>query len=216
MVVMSLVKSPIARILLFGERTAKPVVAAAPICSIADAALPADPGVVPPACENVARWNREHREKCNGRTAAALDSNFGRCGICTACDSRRRSKAEAGVVKGCTTTRFCLMGLCKWSDWPPFTEDRFDGLSTCCRPAGRTNAPTADHAWAWFQETDRLETAGDRREPPYHRLRDHDAGPHPQGRRYRRDPDCADGDTARPHRARRAVCARRVLYADVL
>src|SRR6266550_2333392 len=86
----------------------------------------------------------------------------------------------------------------------------------CCRPAGRTNAPTADHAWAWFQGTDRLETARDRREPSYHRLRDHDAGPYPEGRRHRRDPDCADGNTTRPHRARRAMRGRCVLYADVL
>src|SRR5258708_22855066 len=68
----------------------------------------------------------------------------------------------------------------------------------CCRPAGRTNAPTADHAWAWFQRTDRLETARDRREPSHHRLRDHDAVPYPQGRRHPRDPDCADRNTPPP------------------
>jgi hypothetical protein len=28
------------------------------------------------------------------------------------------------VVKGCTTTRFCLMGLCIWGDQPPLAIQR--------------------------------------------------------------------------------------------
>src|ERR1700676_3220030 len=89
-------------------------------------------------------------------------------------------------------------------------------FNICSRPAGRMNARTADYAGAWLQETDRLETARNRAEPAYHRVRDHDAGPHPQGRRYRRDPGCADRNSADPHRARRAVRGRRILHADVL
>src|SRR5258708_24909123 len=89
-------------------------------------------------------------------------------------------------------------------------------LSPCRRPAGRTNARTADHAWAWLQEMDRLETARNRGERPHHRLCGHDPGPHPQGRRYRRDPDGADPNTAPPHRARRALRGRRVLHTDLL
>ncbi len=42
------------------------------------------------------------------------------------------------------------------------------------------------------------------------------AGPHPQGRRYRRDPGCADGNTAWPYRAGSAVRGRGVLHADIL
>ncbi len=78
------------------------------------------------------------------------------------------------------------------------------------------NARTADYAGAWLQETGRLETARDRGEPAYHCLRNHDSGPYPQGRRHRRGPDCADRNIARPHRPRRAVRGRRILYADVL
>src|SRR5258708_30063574 len=56
----------------------------------------------------------------------------------------------------------------------------------CCRPAGRTNAPTADHAWAWFQRTDRLETARARREPFHRCPPPHDARPSPSGAPHRR------------------------------
>src|SRR5258708_3630059 len=91
-----------------------------------------------------------------------------------------------------------------------------EGPSPCRRPAGRTNARTADHAWAWLQEMDRLETARNRGEHSHHRFCGHDPGPHPQRCRYRRDPDRADRNTAAPHRARRAVRGRRVLHAYVL
>src|SRR5258708_35606742 len=73
-----------------------------------------------------------------------------------------------------------------------------EGPSPCCRPAGRTNARTADHAWAWLQEMDRLETARDRGQRPPHRPFGHDPGPHPPGRRYRPDPDGAGRKTAAP------------------
>src|SRR5665213_277969 len=87
---------------------------------------------------------------------------------------------------------------------------------TCCRPAGRMNARTADRAAAWFQEMDWLETARSRGEPSHHRICDHHAGTHLAGRRYRRDPDCADGSAAALHRARRAVRGGGVLHADIL
>src|SRR5258708_1505034 len=91
-----------------------------------------------------------------------------------------------------------------------------EGPSPCCRPAGRTNARTADHAWAWLQEMDRLETARNRGEGPHHRLCGHHPGPPPQGLGSRRDPDGADRNTAAPHRARRALRGRRVLHTDLL
>src|ERR1700755_145159 len=55
-------------------------------------------------------------------------------------------------------------------------------------PRGRMNASTADHAEAWFQGTDRLETARDRPEPFHSPFRDHNAGPPPQGRSDPRGP----------------------------
>src|SRR5579864_3900432 len=84
------------------------------------------------------------------------------------------------------------------------------------RPAGRMNASTADHAGAWLQGTDWMEAARHRRESPHHRPCDHYTGPHPQGRRYRRDPDGADRYPASPHCPRRAVRDRGVLHADIL
>src|SRR6202008_3050400 len=96
------------------------------------------------------------------------------------------------------------------------STNRVQGPSFGCRPAGRMNARTADHARAWLQEMDRLETARNRGEGPYHRLRGHDPGPDAEGRRYRRDPGRADRTAAVPHRARRAVRGRGVLHADVL
>src|ERR1700722_12381883 len=84
------------------------------------------------------------------------------------------------------------------------------------RPAGRMNASTADHAGAWLQGTNWLEAARDCRESAHHRPCDHDIGPHPEGCRYRRNPDGADGHTTAPHRARRTVRGRGVLHADVL
>ena len=105
------------------------------------------------------------------------------------------------------------MGLRARCIWPSPVAPFATGF---CRPAGRMNASAADRAGAWLQETDRLETARDRGEPPHHRLCGHDAGPDPEGRRHRRDPDRADGHCAAPHRARRAVRGRRVLHADLL
>src|SRR6476469_1570237 len=87
---------------------------------------------------------------------------------------------------------------------------------TCCRPAGRMNARTADHAWAWLQETDWLETARDLCEPAYHRICGHDPGAHAQGRRQRRHPGGVDGDFTVPHRAGRAVRDRSFLHAHLL
>lgn len=55
------------------------------------------------------------------------------------------------------------------------------GPTEICRLAGRMNASAADHAWAWFQGKDRLETARNRRECIDHRAGDHLAGPHPEG-----------------------------------
>src|ERR1700682_5256045 len=137
MVLMSLVKSPIAPILfVWGTHSDAFVVAAAPICSIADVTLTGGSRGCSCCLRKRRAMEQEHREKWNGRTAAARDWNFGRCGISTACDTRPRSKAEAGVVKDCTTTRFCLMGLCKWSDWPPLAIDPFDGLSIVAAPPG--------------------------------------------------------------------------------
>src|SRR5215212_6506039 len=79
------------------------------------------------------------------------------------------------------------------------------------RAGGRMNAGDADHAVAWPQETDRLETAWDRSKRRDSRLRDHDAGPK---RRYRRGPDCTDGIAAKKHSARRVVRSRRILHTD--
>src|SRR5258705_10226264 len=62
----------------------------------------------------------------------------------------------------------------------------------CCRPAGRTNAPTADHAWAWFQRTDRLETARHLPAPSHPPPPAPDAGPCPPGPRHPPGPHCRD------------------------
>jgi hypothetical protein len=64
------------------------VVAAAPICSIADATLTDGSRGCSSRLRKRRAMEQEHREKWNGRTAAARDWNFGRCDICTACDTR--------------------------------------------------------------------------------------------------------------------------------
>ncbi len=63
---------------------------------------------------------------------------------------------------------------------------------------------------------DRLETARDRREPAHHRHRDHHAGPHAEGRRYRRGAGCAGGKAADADRPRGIVRDRLVLHPDLL
>src|SRR5215210_6836335 len=90
-----------------------------------------------------------------------------------------------------------------WSDRPNLS---LKALMLLLYPArGRMNAGNADHAMAWPQDTDRLETAWDRGERCDSRLRGYDAGSHSAGRRYRRDPDCIEGIAAKKHSARRFV-----------
>src|ERR1700687_619777 len=145
------------------------------------------------------------------------DSNLLHCDICTACDSRADRGLALALSRPARRAVFAVWVHFMWSDCPPLAIDCSEkACNFIATPAGRMNARTADYAGAWLQETDRLETARDRGEPPHHRLRDHDAGPYPEGRRNRRDPDRADRNTARPHRARRVVRGRRILYADVL
>src|ERR1035437_4428602 len=120
------------------------------------------------------------------------DSNLARNGICTSCDSRADPRPKLALSRTAQRDVFALWVFACGAIGCHLSSIASKWLPTCCRPTGRTNARTADHAWAWLQETDRLETARGRCEPPHHRLRDHDAGPYPQGRRYRRDPDCAD------------------------
>src|SRR6266478_4248793 len=143
-------------------------------------------------------------------------SNRLRCDIYTECDSRVGERAFSGLSRTAQRGVFALWIIASGAIGGVACLDRSKRLATCSRPAGRMNARTADYAGAWLQETDWLETARDRGEPAYHCLRNHDSGPYPQGRRYRRRPDCADRNTARPHRPRRAVRGRRILYADIL
>src|ERR1700730_11799450 len=146
---------------------------------------------------------------------SAKDSNLLHNGICPACDSRADRRVKPALSRTAQRGVFALWviagSLCR-----RLASIASKSFNICSRPAGRMNARTADYAGAWLQETDRLETARNRAEPAYHRVRDHDAGPHPQGRRYRRDPGCADRNSADPHRARRAGRGRRILHADVL
>src|SRR4051794_10328897 len=78
------------------------------------------------------------------------------------------------------------------------------------------NARNADHAHAWLQETDRLETAWSCGERPHHPLCGHDPGSHSPGCRHQCNLDCTDGIEAATRRARRVVRDRRILYPDIL
>src|SRR4051812_11745168 len=78
------------------------------------------------------------------------------------------------------------------------------------------NARDTDHARAWLQETDRLETAWNCGERPYHSLCSNDPDPHPPGCRHRCNPDCTDGIAAATRRACRVVRDRCIRYADIL
>src|SRR6266481_5143709 len=125
------------------------------------------------------------------------------------------STAEAAIVKDCTRPRFCLKELLHRERLTAASPMVSTGFQTSA-PAGRMNARTANRAGAWFQEMGWLEAAWGRGQSPYHCLRDHYAGSHAERRRYRRDPDCADGNPARPYRAGGAVRGLRILHPHLL
>jgi len=93
-----------------------------------------NPGVVPAGGENVAMeqgtLRRINADRIRSETQIPSVMTYIRH------VTARRSKDEAGVVKDCTATRFCLMDLCKWTDWPPLAIDPFDGLSIVAAPPG--------------------------------------------------------------------------------
>src|ERR1700722_1114485 len=228
MVLMSLVKSPIALSpSWFREHNcAARSSPARQICSIADASanrqaarlflptaktLPGNIGTLPAAKSLPERAQNLARSRRGSRLDSSAVPAYLRHG--TVAPIRGQSSRCQGTAQ---RDVFAL-----WVSVPEQSAAARHGLlrkrpANCCRPAGRKNASTADHARAWLQGTDRLETARDRRKPPHRRLCDHDAGPYSQGRRYRRDPDGVDRDISSSHCARRAVRDRRVLYADIL
>src|ERR1700753_1606133 len=134
---------------------------------------------------------------------------------CTACDKPRRRGPKRALSRAAKAGVFALW-VYAYGAIDSGLLSMFPEQCAYCRPAGRMNASTADHAGAWFQGTDWLEAARNCRKPADYRPCDHDAGPHPQGRRYRRCPDGADRYTTAPHHVRRAVRDRGVLHAHLL
>src|SRR5439155_20831086 len=109
-------------------------------------------------------------------------SNLLRCGICTECDSRAGGTVLAGLVKDCTTRRFCLMDHRRWSNRRSPASIARKGFQLVAALAGRMNARTADYAGAWLHETDRLEKPRHRGEAASDSLRNPDSRPYHQGR----------------------------------
>src|SRR3954462_10006833 len=118
-------------------------------------------------------------------------------------------------VKGCTTALFWLMDFAHGASDRRLSHVVAGPIFSYCRPAGRMNASTADHARAWLQGEDRLETARDRCESPHHHICGYPPGADAEGRRHRRDPDCADRYCAAPDRAGGAVRGLRLLHIDL-
>src|SRR6476619_347082 len=97
------------------------------------------------------------------------------------------------LVKGCTTALFWLMDFAHGASDRRLLHVVAGPIVTYCRPAGRMNASAADHARAWLQGEDRLETARDRCESSHHHSCGHASGSHPEGGRHRDYSDGADG-----------------------
>src|SRR6266850_2941617 len=212
MVLMSLVKSPIVRVLFCGtpqRGLLSPIRRYVRLLVSALTGRARGCSCVPPKRRDGTAISREKEQRRTAPDTIRISRRRTYVRRMTAGPTR----TEAVVVKGLHNATFLPYGSSHMKRLRRIFIDRCDRPSLCCRPAGRKNASAADHARAWLQGTDRLETARNRREPPHHRLCDHDAGPHPQGCRYRRDPDCADGDTARSHRALGVVRGRRILHA---
>jgi len=124
--------------------------------------------------ENVV-MNREHA-KGYADTIRSGDTHPERDDIFKALNTRHR-KDKACVVTDLLSDRFAL-----WILQVDRLARRLPSIPSMgfivASPAGRTNAHRCDHAWAWFQRTDRLERCGIAASLLIIAFRDHDAGPY--------------------------------------
>src|ERR1700737_432770 len=102
----------------------------------------------------------EHRARVWNRPCGRRqDSNTKSYDICKACDSRAGQRPKL-ACQGLHNETFLSYGSSyverSAAACPSMASKR---PPTCCRPAGRMNARTADHAEAWLQEMDRLGAA---------------------------------------------------------
>src|ERR1700682_6326413 len=76
--------------------------------------------------------------------------------ICRACDSDADRGTKLELSRTAQRNVFALWVFTLGAIGRALPIDRSQTASIGCRPAGRMNARTADHARAWLQETERL------------------------------------------------------------
>src|SRR5258708_20225653 len=144
-IVMSLVNSPIARILFVLGTQQHACSFAAPTCPIANTSANNEIARLFLPAVKTSEWNigrSPEMERLDDRCVIGMTR------ICCVTTYVGRVTAAPtgggvpGLVKDCTTPRFCLMGHRMWSDCPPLVIDRAEQPSTFYPPSRHANAPT--------------------------------------------------------------------------
>src|SRR5450432_4445759 len=151
MVLMSLVKSPIARSFLFGEHKRCRRIVGMPLCSMADTGANRLTARLFLPAAKTSRWNREHCEaehceKWIGRELRGHDSCLAPQNICTACDSRLPPRPRLALSRTAQRGFFALWVFHLSAIGPALAVNR---QLVAALPGGRI-ASTADHAQAWL------------------------------------------------------------------